>query len=216
MLQLKNGQKSTSQILPKGEEKKQPADSGQTCANSGWSEKRIAYALASSYFKNRSILFLPNCIWTGSESDLLVVELSKKLIDVEIKISRADFKADAKKQKWWRYLTPAEKLAQGREDEHFAQERTDWPGGVWKHIYVMPKAIWKDDLLQHMASDKSGVVLIDEIDGRMVFKDLKKPEKTKMLSFCRTGRFLTLHGWPTSVCGKPTGILKNPGIGGFE
>lgn len=180
VLQQKHGQRVS---LPTSQrsEAAQPLKGCETaCVQSGWTEKRIAYALATHYFKNRSILYVPNCNFSGAEADVLVVEMSRKLIDVEIKISRQDFKADAKKQKWWRYLTPDERIEKGRETEIFAQERTDWPVGVWKHIYVMPAQEWKDDLLDHMASDKSGVVLIHKLeDGRIWFQDLKKPEKNK-------------------------------------
>lgn len=160
----------------KSEARPQKKSCVKACANSGkWSEKRIAYALATGYFKSRSVVFIPNCIWTGAEADVLVVEMSRKLIDVEIKISRADFKADARKQKWWHVNKVKKNGVWTREKESVK----DWPDSVWKHIYVLPKEEWREDLLEHMASDKSGIVLIEEIDGRIIFTDYKKPVKNK-------------------------------------
>jgi hypothetical protein len=66
-----------------------------------WSERLIARAIALQTFKRRYLMAVPNCNWTGHECDLLVVTDNLRIIDVEVKISRADLKADAKKEKWW-------------------------------------------------------------------------------------------------------------------
>lgn len=66
-----------------------------------WSEHAIARALVRQTFNRKYLVVVPNCNWTGHECDLLVVTENLRIIDVEIKISRADLKADAKKEKWW-------------------------------------------------------------------------------------------------------------------
>ena len=44
-----------------------------------------------------ALVMVPNCYWTGDECDLLVVRNDLRLVDVEVKISRSDLKADAGK-----------------------------------------------------------------------------------------------------------------------
>lgn len=60
-----------------------------------WTEKTIARALAQQTFNRKYLVVVPNCNWTGYEADILAVTENLRLIDVEIKISRADLKADA-------------------------------------------------------------------------------------------------------------------------
>lgn len=66
-----------------------------------WSEKIIASALACQVFERKHLVLVPNCSWPGSECDLLVVTCDLRIIDVEVKISRSDLKADAAKDKWF-------------------------------------------------------------------------------------------------------------------
>lgn len=115
---------------------------------SNWSEAIIAKGLAFKLL-NRSVLIVPNCGWTGSECDLLVVDKSMRIIDVEVKISRADLKADAKKDKWWHKRHWSRKGAGPRQ----------WPDKVWKHYYVMPSEIWDAKLLPSINA-ASGVILL--------------------------------------------------------
>lgn len=118
-----------------------------------WSEARIGALLAYQLFNGRSVLVVPNCKWTGYECDMLVVTQSLRIIDVEIKISRADLKADAKKDKWWK-LRPWSR-------RHKPRERREWPEKVWKHYYAMPESIYTPDLLAHIPA-ASGVLLLRE------------------------------------------------------
>ena len=62
-----------------------------------WSENLIAATLARVVFQHKHLVIVPNCSWPGSECDLLVVTPNLRVIDVEIKISRADLKADARR-----------------------------------------------------------------------------------------------------------------------
>ena len=84
---------------------------------------------------------------------MLVVEKKLRIIDVEIKISRADLKADAKKDKWW--------ITRPWSRRHIAAEPRRWPDKVWKHYYVMPKAIWEAKLLADI-NEASGVILLEQ------------------------------------------------------
>lgn len=117
-----------------------------------WTEARIAQTIGRGVFNN-AVLMVPCCGWAGHECDLLVVERGLRIIDIEIKISRADLRADAKKDKWWvrrpwsKRATPAVKV--------------DWPPKVWKHYYVMPTSIWDDKLVAEI-NDASGVILLTD------------------------------------------------------
>ena len=126
-----------------------------------WSEGKIGRALARNTFKD-CLCALPNCTWTGDEIDLLVVTRNLLAVDVEIKISRADLKADAAKQKWWHTPHNWWRTSQTRP----APEHRDWPRRVWKHYYAMPAAIWKPELLEAIGP-ASGVLLVTDRDGRL-------------------------------------------------
>jgi hypothetical protein len=122
-----------------------------------WSERKIAGYLARHTFQ-RKHLVVPNCNWTGNECDLLVVTPDLRIIDVEIKISRADLKADAGKEKWWH---PRPWRRHGEPEP--ARRPRDWPPRVWKHFYCLPAKIWTADLLAALPA-VSGILLIRDID----------------------------------------------------
>src|ERR1700733_10408083 len=103
-----------------------------------WNERTIGRALQHQVF-NRSVCIIDNCLWTGYEADLLIIEPKLRLIDVEIKISRADLKADYAKDKWIEYLPGA--YGTPRE----SRPRRLWPNQVWKHYYAVPEGVWNDD-----------------------------------------------------------------------
>lgn len=126
-----------------------------------WTENKIAAALARQVFERKHLVLVPNCSWPGSECDLLVVTRDLRIIDVEVKISRADFKADAKKEKWFDRLGFAEAQARGVDMWNHREPR-QWPHKVWKHYYAMPKEIWKPELVEFMPSKNSGVILLSE------------------------------------------------------
>lgn len=145
-----------------------------------WSENSIARALARQTFNRKYLVVVPNCTWTGHECDLLVVTENLRIIDVEIKISRADLKTDAKKEKWWRreYLGQWPSVSELRHSKlsndlmevrrhrksRYKSTPRDWPSKVWKHYYALPKEIWHPDLLAALPSSQSGVLLLDR-DG---------------------------------------------------
>jgi hypothetical protein len=139
-----------------------------------WSERLIARAIALQTFNRRYLMAIPNCTWTGAECDLLVVTENLRIIDVEVKISRADLKADAKKYKWWHrehlgYGPMQERVEGGRVVARWCEPiekktaRTH-PPKVWKHYYAMPKEIWTPELLDSLPSKASGILLLDR-DG---------------------------------------------------
>ena len=123
-----------------------------------WNEATIGSLLARKVF-NSDLCVLPNTVWTGHEVDLLVCTTDLYLIDVEIKISSADLKADANKDKWWKRswgrYNPTTKLYETPEPEP-----REYPVKIWKHYYAMPATIWKEDLLEHI-QPISGVLLVD-------------------------------------------------------
>ena len=121
-----------------------------------WSEGLIAAALARQTFASKCLVILPNCYFTGFECDLLVVTMDMRVIDVEVKISRADLKADARKDKWWQRDTRW--LPHGVERGPSVARQ--WPPRVWKHYYALPRDIWKPELAESLASSASGVLLL--------------------------------------------------------
>lgn len=129
-----------------------------------WSEHLIAGEIARQTLARRCLVLVDNCNWTGHECDVLAVTRDLRIIDVEVKISRADLKADAKKAKWWHPLTYDEKVSAGidpRSREWWdAKIAAEWPRKVWKHYYAMPKEIWKPELLDCLPSKASGVLLL--------------------------------------------------------
>lgn len=145
-----------------------------------WSETSIGRALALQFFNRKYLCVVPNCIWTGYECDLLAVTENLRLIDVEIKISRADLKADAKKEKWWKrehigywptvtemrhsYLSNDLELFRRDRRGRYKNTPKDWPDKVWKHYYALPKEIWRPELLDALPNQNSGILLLDKHD----------------------------------------------------
>lgn len=119
-----------------------------------WNERLIAGEIARQTLARKCVVLVDNCSWTGHECDVLGVTDDLRIIDVEVKISRADLKADRKKDKWldqtatWSYGQP--------RPPPVARE---WPRKVWKHYYAMPEAIWRDDMIE-FCGKTSGILLI--------------------------------------------------------
>lgn len=151
-----------------------------------WTETNIARALATQIFDRKHLVMVPNCNWTGHECDVLAVTRDLRIIDLEVKISRADLKVDAKKEKWWvrQYKgmsEPHDVIHRGRPITNYRSpvyESTSrvWPPDVWKHYYVLPAEIWKDELLDALPSPASGVILLDHHRGE-VRASVKRPAK---------------------------------------
>lgn len=134
-----------------------------------WTESRIAAALARQTFERRHLVLVLNCSWTGHECDLMVVTSDLRVIDVEVKISRADLKADAHKDKWW--IRHGWQWHQAQQPEPTARE---WPPKVWKHYFALPAEIWQDALFDALPSPKSGVILLSERDGKVFAKCVRR------------------------------------------
>ena len=119
-----------------------------------WNEGKVARILARNTFDGH-LCVLPNCTWTGCEIDLLVVAPCRRIIDVEIKVSRADLKADKHKDKWWHHPMWDRRASPARP----AKTPRRWPPQTWNHYYAMPAEIWKDDMMEHV-QPISGVLLV--------------------------------------------------------
>lgn len=131
------------------------------------SEAMIARAVVHSQLFQRKIIVIPGCHAAGHEADLLAVEPGGRLIEIEIKTSRADLLADLKKEKWvkrgpWIHA----------QQRYFEASRLDWPGNVWKHYYLVPAEILRRD---------------PELASRL-------PPKSGILGYSATGG--TYKGWP--------------------
>lgn len=153
---------------------------------SDWNENLIARAISIQLLRRKCVVLIPNCSWPGSECDVLGLTTDLRIIDVEVKISRADFKADAKKSKWWHYLTYDEKKAAGIEpgngDFWSAKKPAEFPQKVWKHYYALPKEIWKPEMLEFMPSQVSGVLLLSKGElphSPLIIKCIKNAKPNK-------------------------------------
>ena len=128
-----------------------------------WNEGMIARAISMQTLARKCVVLVDNCNWTGHECDVLGVTTDLRIIDVEIKISRSDLKADAKKDKWWQWFGAAGHL--GSASQYFGNHSKilrDHPPKVWKHYYALPKEIWKPELLDSLPSKASGVLLLEQ------------------------------------------------------
>lgn len=163
-----------------------------------WSEKLIARAISLQLLNRKCVVLVDNCNWTGYECDVLGVTTDLRIIDVEVKISRADLKADAKKDKWWH--------AQGwdwQKRDYASKTALEFPRKVWKHYYAMPADIWKPELLDSLPSESSGVLLLERNKfGMTVFikcvrraKPNKNAEKLKPEQAIDIARLANLRMW---------------------
>ena len=123
-----------------------------------WSEDVIARHVATQTLAKKCVVLVDRCKWTGYECDVLAVTADLRVIDVEVKISRADFKADAAKDKWWHRMTWG---------EPGPRQHRPWPPKVWKHYVAMPRDLWDDALFAFMPSPASGLLLVREHRGRV-------------------------------------------------
>lgn len=119
-----------------------------------WSEHRIAGAIARQTLASKCVVLVDNCNWTGHECDILGVTRDLRIIDVEVKISRADLRADAAKSKWWHF-----RFGSGPSDSLTPRV---WPPRVWKHYYAVPAEIWTSELAAALPSPASGILTLTE------------------------------------------------------
>lgn len=162
-----------------------------------WSEGKIARILARATFA-QDLCVLPRCKWTGDEIDLLVLNRQCKLIDVEIKISRADFRADKMKEKWW--TRPRGTWVDGTWVDGEPRPNL-WPRLVWKHYYALPEEIWRAELLES-AQPMSGILLVSEptyaSQGVRVFRPATSNRGAKALEraeVMQLARLASLRMW---------------------
>lgn len=187
-------------------------------------ESKIAHYLAMTHWHGKHLAMLRNCHAAGGhESDLLVINEKRRVIDIEIKVSVSDFKADAKKSKWRDSISAYD--AALRHDSiktHHSHTRTfrgqpikeNWytyhvnlshPNKVWKHYFCMPASIWDESLIEHLPSKACGVMLIDEFEGRITGVGTIRPAKAnpdfKALTnseILNISRLMTLRMWSMS------------------
>lgn len=164
-----------------------------------WSAATIARALHRNFFNRKHLIVVPNCYWTGYETDLLVVHENLRLIDVEIKISRADLKADAKKDKWWHH--PISVWGQPKPEPIARQ----WPPRVWRHYYCVPADIWKDDLLDAIPPNSGVVILVEQRNGAVAAQCKRRArpnpdaQPIDVVNAINLGRLASLRMWDAMI-----------------
>lgn len=119
-----------------------------------WSSSEISWALYHHAFRGKHIVCAQNTYWPGSECDILIVRNDLRLMEVEIKVSRSDLKADKHKDKWKKY---AGTWAYGQPEPTPVQ--LTHPTKIWKHYYALPRDIWKPELIEDI-NPCSGIILI--------------------------------------------------------
>ncbi len=154
-----------------------------------WTEKTIGRALAQKTFNRKYLVVVPNCTWTGYEADLLAVTENLRLIDVEIKISRSDLKADAAKDKWVKRTFagygPEQRVERNgtllsvHRPAVWDELRLTWPRSIWKHYYALPAAIWMDSLFDNLGSPASGVLLLSQGERGLEIKVARKAKPNR-------------------------------------
>lgn len=142
-------------------------------APGAWTAAAITRAVIRSQVFNRNVVAVPCTNWAGHECDLLVIEKRLRIIDLEVKISRSDLKADLKKSKWWHAPT-------WRNPRQLV-ERREWPDGIWKHYYAMPAEIWDPKLLAAIP-EASGVLLLQRPHSVRVLRRAKPNSKAQPIS----------------------------------
>lgn len=137
-----------------------------------WTEQRIARLISRDFYEDKHIVFIPNTTFAGYEADVLCLNKNLKLVEFEIKTSKSDFKADKKKSKWteW-YWCDKEKKTLTKPANH--------PRGMWKHYYIVPQSICYDDMIEDMASDYSGILVINEIEDKLSISCYKQAKPNK-------------------------------------
>lgn len=161
-----------------------------------WTAREVARTLYLHAFNGKHLVWVPNCYYPGSECDILVVRNDLRMMDVEIKISRSDLKADAGKDKW---IESWEQHA-GQPWIPFALRpppapRTH-PKRIWKHYYAMPEEVWKDDLAE-CVQPASGIIFVHQGGPRPYChihrqaKPNKAAEKIDSQELCEIARLAT-------------------------
>src|SRR5579862_3375322 len=164
-----------------------------------WSENAIARFLARHTFDRKHLVIVPNCSWPGSECDLLIVTPNLRLIDVEIKISRSDLRADFGKDKWFHNWDWHKDGPMPKDDaEH--RRRRDWPARAWKHYYAAPTHVWGNGIPEDTPA-ASGCLSLDERDGSLCVRVLRQAkacrdaEKISAESAIDIARLASLRLW---------------------
>lgn len=160
-----------------------------------WTAREVSRSIYLGAFNAKHLVMLPNCYFPGSECDLLVVRSDLRLMEVEVKISRSDLKADAGKDKWfdrpgtWPWGT-----------ERPAGTALTHPRRIWKHYYALPHSLWKDDLADFI-QPTSGVILMRE-GGTKPYchihrqaKPNKNCDRIGLEDLCQIARIATERMW---------------------
>lgn len=110
----------------------------------------ISRALATSLFHFRRCVVVTNVSWgmLPWEADLLVMSGGGFLYEVEIKISIADLKRDARKRKW----------AMTGQGYPAAQQLR----GMW---FAMPEKVWSHKDAAAAVPDRAGVIVVKGAPG---------------------------------------------------
>lgn len=133
--------------------------------------KDIQRSLVRHRYDVRRVMVLRNCCFTGFEADMLVVQPSGYVTEIEIKISVSDylneFKTETKKQKHKEFE------AAMRGSAVLAAAGRPYKTNLIKHFYyAFPEELWPK-ISQKEMPEYAGVLLI----GKWRVKEVRKPKK---------------------------------------
>ncbi len=94
---------------------------------------------------------IPRSYVTGNETDVLSITKAGYIHEYELKISRSDFKADAKKSKFRRYIHQV--------------------ASVNYFYYVYPTGLLKEEEIPNFA----GIIEVHATETKIYFKEVRKP-----------------------------------------
>lgn len=164
--------------------------------------KEIQQALVRHRYDVRRVLVMRNCCFTGFEADLLVIQPTGYVTEIEIKISVSDylneFKATTKKKKHARL-----QAAMDGDVNKKVTWKARHPNLIKHFYYAFPEELWPKIAKKEMP-EYAGVLLVSR--GRV--KELRKPKKLACVPATQEQQIAMLR---SSYFRDWTAFLKNNG-----
>lgn len=160
--------------------------------------KDIQRALVRYRYDVRRVMVLRNCCFTGFEADLLVIQPSGYVTEIEIKISVSDylneFRAETKKEKHLRLKAAME--------SGLCKKKKHNPNLIKHFYYAFPQELWPK-ISQKEMPEYAGVLLI----SRSGVKEVRRPMQLACVKSTEEQQIAMLRGcyfrdWTAFMKGK--------------